>query len=183
MNALKLTTIASCFAIMASCSSSKTTAVPQVNNDEVEINQLCYQKTDDENLFANAVAQSTDMQMAKDKAINSARAEIATATEAIVDRFIKRYRKDVNEILDQKEEDRLQIAVKQTLVYSVIDCERITRTTDGKYRGYATVKLSKKGIKDALEKGVLENKELKLNFDQSQFDKIADDAMKAAEIK
>lgn len=183
MNALRISAVAVSLVIMASCASGKKSTVAQANSDEVEVTQLCHKLTDSENFYANAIAESSDMQMAKDKAINSARAEISATLSVVVESFTKRYRKDVNDSLEQKTEDRLELLVKQTLANSAVDCERVTRTNQGKYRAYVTVKLVKKEVADALEKAILEDKELKLNFDQSQFDKVADEAMKEAGLK
>lgn len=183
MNFLRMTTVALSLIVMASCASGKKSTAPKANSDEVEVTQLCHKLTDSENFYANAVAESSDMQMAKDKAINSARAEIGATLSVVVESFTKRYRKDVNDQLEQKTEDRLELLVKQTLANSTVDCDRVTRTTAGKYRAYVTVKLVKKEIADALEKAILEDKELKLNFDQSQFDKVADEAMREAGMK
>ncbi len=182
MNFLRLSALASCLVLMASCASGKKSA-PQGNSDEVEVVQLCHKITDNETYYANAIAESTDMQMSKDKAINSARAEISAALSVFVESFTKRYRQDYNDQLEQKTEDKLELAVKQTLSGSSVDCERVTRTNTGKYRSYVTVKLAKKEITDALEKAIFEDEKLKLNFDQTQFDKIADEAMKEAGLK
>lgn len=161
--------------LFVSCGGSKKN-VKSANSDEVEVTQLCQYMTDDENYYANSVAESTDMQMAKDKAINSARAEIASTIEAYLEQFVKRYRKDVNATLDEKTEDRLEILVKQILNSSTVVCDRMTRTNTGKYRAYISVKLNKSGVKEALKKGIMEDKELKLNYDQALFDKVADEA-------
>ncbi|MDD2960603.1 MAG: hypothetical protein PHR45_00780 [Muribaculaceae bacterium] len=178
MKTIKIFAIAACVLLFTSCGGSKKVA--KTNSDEVEVTQLCHNLSDEENYFANSVAQSSDMQMAKDKAINSGRAELAATLSTAVENFTKRYRKDVNDQLDQKTEDRLQILVKQTLSGSTVVCDRITRTQDGLYRAYVSVKLSKKEVSAALERAILENQELKLNFDQAQFDKVADEAIKSA---
>lgn len=177
MKILRFFCLATCIMAMASCGGSKKAAVAKPNSGETEVTQLCHQVTDDENYFANSVAESSDMQMSKDKAINSGRAELAATLSIVVENFTKRYRKDVNDILDQKTEDRLQTLVKQTLSGSTVTCDRITRTDKGQYRAYVSVRLAKKDVAAALEKAVLENKELKLNFDQAQFDKVANEAI------
>lgn len=164
--------------LLVSCGSKKVAVKP--NSDETEITQLCHMTSDTENYYANSVAESTDMQMAKDKAINSARAEIAATLQVSVEQFTKRYRKDVNNILEQKTEDRLEFLVKQSLSASTIVCDKITRTSKGTYRAYVTVGLNKKEVIKALEMGILEDKELKLNYDQTLFDKVADEAIRKA---
>ncbi|MDD2960600.1 MAG: hypothetical protein PHR45_00765 [Muribaculaceae bacterium] len=151
------------------------------SNGEVEIVQLCNFHTDEVDYFANGIAESSDMQMTKDKAINAARAELANMLTVSVENFTKRYRRDVNDQLDQKTEDRLQLATNQTIRGSLVICDKLTRTNTGKYRAYVTVKLSKTAVTEAIKSTILENEELKLNFDQAQFDKVADEAIANAE--
>ncbi len=172
MKTIKLTLMALCVLSLTCCTSAKQALVS--NNNEVEIEQLCHYTTDENNFYANASAVSTDMQMAKDKAISAARVEIANTMSIVVENFVKRYRKDVNDQLDQKTEDRLQTITKETLSGSTVICDRLTRTADGKYRSYISVKLPKKEVKDSIEKVLRENNVLKLETDQTNFDKIAD---------
>ena len=80
----------SVFCILAcSCSSNKNT--PKPNDDEKELAQLCNYTTDEEYFYANAFAESVDRQMAKDKAVTIARAELSATLSTIVDSFTKRY--------------------------------------------------------------------------------------------
>ena len=178
MKIVKLCLIAtSAMAIVASCGSTKQ---QMTNAGEVEIEQLCHYTTDDNFFYANGVAESSDMQMAKDKAINSARAEIAASLKISVENFVKRYRRDVNDQLEQKTEDRLQTITKEKLNSSNVVCDRLTRTETGKYRAYVSVGLGKAAIKEAWEQTLKEVKENKLDFNQQEFDKIADAAIAEA---
>ncbi|HIZ25574.1 LPP20 family lipoprotein [Barnesiella sp. An55] len=173
MKAIKLLLISLGVISLASCSSTKQAA----NSGEQEVEQLCHFLTSEEYFYANATAESTDMQMAKDKAVNSARASIASSISTAVENFSKRYRNDINTELNEKTEERLQLITKQTLSGSTIVCDRIVRTADGKYRAYISVGLSKTEITDAIEKAILEDEKLKLDYQQAQFDKVADETI------
>jgi len=153
------------------CSASKNV---KSNADETEIVQLCNYTTDEQTFYANGIAESTDMQMAKDKAVLSARAQISSALNLAVENFVKRYRTDTNDVLDQKTEDRLQTLTIQTLTNSTIVCERVTRTDTGKYRAYVSVALQKKAVIDAAKKAMAEEKEANLDTRMAEFDKIAE---------
>lgn len=174
MKAIKLFLVSLGVISMTSCSSTKQTTV---NNGEQEIEQLCHFLTSEEYFYANATAESTDMQMAKDKAVNSARAAIAASISTAVENFTKRYRNDVNNELNEKTEERLQILTKQTIAGSTVVCDRMVRTADGKYRSYISVGLSKSQITNAIEKAIMEDEKLKLDFQQTKFDEVADEAI------
>ncbi|HJG89437.1 hypothetical protein [Barnesiella viscericola] len=180
MKAIKLFMISLGVISLASCSSAKQATV---NNGEQEIEQLCHFLTNEEYFYANATAESTDMQMAKDKAVNSARAAIAASISTAVENFSKRYRNDVNNELNEKTEERLQILTKQTISGSTVVCDRIVRTVDGKYRSYISVGLSKNQITDAIERAIMEDEKLKLDYQQAQFDKVADAEITKADVQ
>lgn len=152
------------------CSASKN----QTNSDEKEIVQLCNYTTYDQTFYANGIAESTDMQMAKDKAISSARAQISASLNLAVENFVKRFRTDTNDVLDQKTEDRLQTLTIQTLTGSSLVCERLVRTDTGKYRAYVSVALPKQAVIDAAKKALDDEKKANLDTRMAEFDKIAE---------
>ena len=167
----------SVFCILAcSCSSNKNT--PKPNDDEKELAQLCNYTTDEEYFYANAFAESVDRQMAKDKAVTIARAELSATLSTIVDSFTKRYRKTVNNGIDAKTEDRLILTSKTALRESVIICDRITMTKGGIFRAYISVQLSKADVKEAMKTALLEENEAKINFNEQQFDKTIKEVLR-----
>lgn len=168
MSQLKIFSIAVFCALICSCSSNKNT--PKPNKDEKELAQLCHYTTDDEYFYANAFAESSDRQMAKDKAIATARAELSATLSTVVDSFTKRYRKAVNGGIQPKTEDRLILTSNTTLHESIVICDRITLTKDNVFRAYVTLQLSKTDVYEAMEAAFLEDNEAKINFDQQQFD-------------
>lgn len=171
---MKLYSIIAVVAITAAltcCSASKKV---KPNKGEQEIVQLCNYSTDETTFYGNGIAESTDMQMAKDKATISARAQISSTLNIAVENFVKRYRTDTNDTLDQKTEDRLQTLTIQTLTNSTVCCERIVRAENGKYRAYVSVALPKAVVVDAAKKAMAQEKEASLDDRASAFDKIVE---------
>lgn len=164
--------------LLTACSSGKSVTKP--NDDEVELNTLCNYQTDAENYYANSVAESSDRQMAKDKAIAAARAELSSNLSIAVEQVIKRYRQDVNGNLNEKFEDRLVTITQATLVNSTVICDRMTRTNTGKYRSYITVHLSKKEVAEAIKNAIRQNTELQIDADSAEFDKYVDSILRSS---
>ncbi len=168
MKRFNIISIAISCILICSCSSNKNT--PKPNDDEKELAQLCHYTTDDDYFYANAFAESSDRQMAKDKAIAVARAELSATLSTVVDSFTKRYRKAVKNNINPKIEDRLILTSNTTLHESIVICDRITLTNDNIFRAYVTIQLSKIDVYEAMEAAFLEDEEAKLSFDQQQFD-------------
>lgn len=157
-------------AIIASsaCASAKKN---KANKGETDITQLCNFTTDENDFYGNGVAESTDMQMAKDKAITAARAQVANALKVSVEQFTKRFRSDVNDELDQKTEDSLQSITVQTMSGCTVVCERVVRAENGKYRAYVSVKLPKQKVIDAAKEVVKKDTKKTLDEREAEFDK------------
>lgn len=163
-------TIAAALCISLSCCSASKKA----NKGEKEITQLCSYTTDDNNFYGNGIAESTDMQMAKDKAITSARAQISASLNLAVENFVKRYRIDSNDVLDQRTEDRLQTLTIQTLSGTKVVCERIVRAENGRYRAYVSVSLPKQTVVEAAKEAMEKEKGADFDSRMADFDKIAE---------
>lgn len=167
---MKLITIIITAAIVltsASCASAKKV---KANKGEQEIEQLCNLTTDETAYFGNGVAESTDMQMAKDKATTAARAEIAEGLKMSIERFSKRFRSDINDEVDQKFEDELQAITVHTLTGSSVVCNRVVKADNGKYRAYVSVKLPKEVVVEAIKEAVKEKAKATLDERQKEFE-------------
>lgn len=155
--------------LTSACASAKKV---KPNKGETEIQQLCEYVTDQTNYYGNGVGESTDMQMAKDKATAAARAQIAEALKVSVERFAKQYRSDLNGIADTKFEDSLQTITIQTLSGSTEVCSRIVRTDTGRYRAYVSVALPKEEVVNAIRETVKSSGETQsIDQRQAEFEK------------
>lgn len=150
--------------VTSACASAKKV---KPNKGETEVEQLCNYVTDQTTYYGNGIAESTDMQMAKDKATAAARAQIAEALKVSIERFAKQYRVDINDVTDTKFEDSLQTITLQTLSGSTEVCSRIVRTDNGKYRAYVSIGLPKEEVVNAIRETV-KNSDSQQTLDQRQ---------------
>lgn len=157
-----------------SCASAKKT---KANKGEKEIEQLCNYATDETAYYCNGIAESSDMQMAKDKAVAAARAELAENLKISVERFAKQYRIDTNADAGIKFEDSLQTITLQTISDSHIVCSRFTKLDSGKYRAYVTVKLSKKTVEESIRETIKKDAKELLDQYQKEFEKAIEEAV------
>ncbi len=137
--------------VTSACASAKKV---KPNKGETEVEQLCNYVTDQTAYYGNGIGESSDMQMAKDKATAAARAQIAEQLKVSIERFAKQYRVDVNDIAETKFEDNLQTITVQTISGSAEVCSRIVRTDNGKYRAYVSVVLPKEEVINAIRETV-----------------------------
>lgn len=152
----------------SACASAKK---PKANKGENEIEQLCNYVTDETAYYGNGIGESTDMQMAKDKATAAARAEIAEAVKISLERFTKRFRSDRDNTAEQKFEDSMQTITVQTMAGTSIICSRVVRAENGRYRAYVSVKLPKETVVNAVKDAVVKNEPGKsLDERQQDFD-------------
>lgn len=150
------------------CASAKKYAT---NSGEQEVQQLCNYTTDETDFYGNGIAESTDMQMAKDKATTAARAQVANTIKMSMEQYTKRFRSDVNDELDQKTEDSLQAITVQTLSGCSVVCERVVRAENGKYRAYVSVKLPKQPMIDAVKEQLKKDTRKSLDEREAAFEK------------
>ncbi len=157
------------------CASAKKT---KANQGEQEMEQLCNYYTDETDFYGNGIAESTDMQMAKDKALTAARAQVANSVKMSIEQYSKRFRSDMNDELDQKTEDSLQQITVQTLSGCSVVCERVVRAENGKYRAYVSVKLPKQPMIDAVKEQLKKDTRKSLDEREAAFEKSIRESMK-----
>lgn len=159
----------------SACASAKK---PKANKGESEITLLCDYTTDETAFYANAVEESTNMQMAKDKAALAARAEIAQAVKMSIETFTQQYRNDENAEAQQKTDNSMQSITVQTMSGCIIVCNRIVRTDSGKYRAYVSMKLPKDDVVNAIREALAKDDASKsLDQRQAEFEKAIQNAI------
>ncbi len=172
--------------VMVGCGSKKVAPT----KGEVEVNVPCKEyKTDKNTLRANASATSPNMQNATDKALASARRELATSIEATIKRVVDQYASsyDLNDAADfrGKMQDITRTVVNQQLVGSVPVCDKITRTTDKDgntiYHAYVAIELTTNEMLEAVRNGVnnkiSDEEKLRTDFEYEKFKKTFEEEM------
>ncbi len=166
--------------IMVSCGSSK----PAVAQD-VEVNVPCsgpeYQ-SNSEYFRASAMGLSTDMSIAKKKAMSSANAEIAgaiqTKVQNMTEDYFNSYQKDEKDETKRRFEGMTRSVVDQTLKGLRIICEKTMKSPEGNYKVYVTVELAGEELVDALTNKIKADEKLRTDFEYEKFKKVFEEEMK-----
>ena len=165
-------------AVMTSCGSSKpvtqTVQQPAVQQD-VEINVPCSGpefQTNKEYFRASSMGLSTDMSIAKKKAMTETRAEIATAINAkvksVTDSYVSSYQQDENDESKSRYQSLTRTVVEQELSGTRVICEKTMKTPDGKYKVYVSLELAGEEIMNAIVLRMMTNCALTLNMKSSK---------------
>lgn len=173
--------------VLASCGSSKQ-AVAQVPQD-VAIEVPCSGPefmTNKEYFRASAMGLSTDMSIAKKKALSSARTEIATAISSKVDvvaeDYVSSYQQGEKDESKRRMQEMSRTVAKQQLSGTRIICEKTMKSPDGNYKVYISMELAGKEIMDAMANRMKNDDKLKIDFEYEKFKKVFEAEMsKSAE--
>lgn len=173
-------------ATMVSCGAKKAAApapaTPYAQETEVVVPCAQYQ-SDKQALRAVASADAPNMQIAKDKAAVAARANLATAAQAFVQRVTERYAEsyDVNENADAKgryQDMTRQLAAK-LLENSTVICDKVTKTVgkEGKtmFHAYVAIELLKEEVLKDVEQGMTQiskDDKAQIDYDADKFRSI-----------
>ena len=139
---------------MVSCGAKKAAAPATPYAQEQEVVVPCAEyKSDKQALRAVASADAPNMQIAKDKAALAARANIATAAQAFVQRVTERYvaSYDVNEVADAQSRYQDMTRTTQALdEYIAIIKDEASRPSEEDIRGFSNDDLTSylKSMKD-----------------------------------
>lgn len=174
-------------AVMTSCGSSKpvtqTVQQPAVQQD-VEINVPCSGpefQTNKEYFRASSMGLSTDMSIAKKKAMTEARAEIVTAINAkvksVTDSYVSSYQQGENDESKSRYQSLTRTVVEQELSGTRVICEKTMKTPDGKYKVYVSLELAGEEIMNAMANRIKNDDKLRIDFEYEKFKKVFEEEM------
>lgn len=166
--------------VMASCGSSK----PAVAGGDVEVVVPCsgpeYQ-SNSEYFRASSMGLSTDMTIAKKKAMSSANAEIAAAIQtkmkSVTDDYFNSYQNGENDESKRRFEGMSRAVVDQTLRGLRIICEKTMKSPEGNYKVYLTVELAGDELVNALTNKIKADEKLRTDFEYEKFKKVFEEEM------
>ncbi|MFA8434091.1 MAG: hypothetical protein ACEPOZ_06200 [Marinifilaceae bacterium] len=163
-------------AAMFACSAPKVAQVQQP--DEVDFDVPCTGpefRTNAEYFRASADGLSMNMDIAKKMAYTNARAELATAIEAKVERVTDNYSSshnfNGNEEAKQRFQDLPRIVVKQVVSGTRVICEKMKKTKEGKFHCYVAMELAGDEIVKSMQDRISQDDKLKIDFEYEKFKK------------
>ena len=170
-------------AVMTSCGSSKPAVQPVQQptvQQDVEINVPCSGpefQTNKEYFRASAMGLSTDMSIAKKKAMTDARAEIATAigakVKSVTDSYVSSYQQGENDESKSRYQSLTRTVVEQELSGTRVICEKTMKTPDV----YVSLELAGQEIMDAMANRIKNDEKLRIDFEYEKFKKVFEEEM------
>lgn len=162
---------------MFACSAPKQVAQVQ-QPDEVDFDVPCTGpnfRTNGEYFRASADGLSMNMDIAKKMAYTNARAELATAIQAKVERVTDNYSSshnfNGNEEAKKRFQDLPRIVVKQVVSGTRIICEKMKKTKEGKFHCYVAMELAGDEIANSMKDRISGDDKLKIDFEYEKFKK------------
>lgn len=154
------------------------------NKGDVEITIPCtgmeYQS--DKNTFrATGEGFSNSMTIAKDKALQTARARLATSIEAtierVVDNYASSYESGMSEEAKSKYQEISRTIVKRKLQGTIPICEKMMKTPEGAYRSYVAIELGGPEVLREINNSISSDEKLRIDYEYEKFKKTFEEEM------
>lgn len=156
----------------------------KVATGDVKVNVPCSGpefRTDKDYFRANAMGLSTDMSIAKKKAMSNARTELATSINSVVksvtDDYSSSYQQGEQEEAKSRFQELSRTVVEQQLTGLRVICEETMKSPDGNYKVYVAVELSGEDIASKLANRIKNDDKLRIDFEYEKFKKVFDEEM------
>lgn len=161
--------------LVIGCKSSKKATTQK---GEVEIIVPCSGPdyfTDKKVFRANSIGESLDQVTSKKKAMTNARNELASAIQTTVktvtDNYINSREFNNKEELEERFESLNREVVNQELMGMRTICEKLVKTTEGRYKTYLAIELSADELVAEYNEKLSSDERLKIDYDYEKFKK------------
>ena len=162
--------------LLFACSSSKKAANQAIPETDVEVFIPCFGHdffTNKKYFRANSIGESLDQVISKKKSLTNARSDLAASVKILVESVFENYLKssDLNNLEQVKErfEGLNREVIKQVLVGNKIICEKLTKTTEGKFKTYIAIELSVQKLVDKFHERIMKDDLLMIDYDYEKF--------------
>jgi len=171
--------------VLVSLDSCKSKEKVSTNSEVGTIleNMPCEDKGRSDKKFfrASAMATSSDLSLAKEKALLNAKQRLVTLissnTKSVTDRYVnEREFGDASEF-EQKFENLTREVADETISNIVVACEKASVLANGKYRGFIAIEVSKEDILNGINNKMSNNQKLQVDYDKAKFEEIFNQEM------
>lgn len=174
---------------MNSCKSKEKVSTNSEVGTVLE-NMPCEDKgRSDKNYFrASGMATSSDLSLAKEKALLNAKQRLVTLinsnTKSVTDRYVNEREFGDAAEFEQKFENLTREVADETISNIVVACEKASVLDNGKYRGFVAIEVSKEDLLNGINNKLTKNQALQVDYDKKKFEEIFNQEMeKMAEEK
>jgi len=177
-------------ATLSSCGGTvKTGITPPASTEIIESAPKWYLNPpkDDEYIAGTGTATSRDMQLARDKAVESARLDVSKSLEIRFEAISKRFQEEVGTAIEAQYLDQFTQAskstVSQVLIGATVDQTSLS-AEKGVFRAFALVKVPMGAASEALVNRIKQEEQLYTRFRSTQvFDELNKETEKFEEWK
>ena len=162
--------------LLFACSGSKKAANQPIPETEVEVVIPCSGPdffTNKKYFRANSIGESLDQVVSKRKALSNARADLAASVkilvESVVDNYVKSSELNNLEQVEERFEGLNREIIKEELVGIKTICEKLTKTTEGKFKTYIAIELSAQKLVDKFHERMMKDDLLMIDYDYEKF--------------
>ena len=162
--------------LIFACNSSRKAANQPIPETEVEVVIPCSGPdffTNKKYFRANSIGESLDQVVSKKKALSNARADLAASVkilvESVVDNYVKSSELNNLEQVEERFEGLNREIIKEELVGIKTICEKLTKTTEGKFKTYIAIELSAQKLVDKFHERMLKDDLLMIDYDYEKF--------------
>ena len=122
---------------------------------------------------ANSIGESLDQVISKRKALNNAKADIVDSVKILLTSVIDSYINSSTFNNVQQVQVRLKglnrEVIKEELVGIKTICEKLTKTTEGKFKTYIAIELSVQKLFDKFHERIMKDDFLMIDYDYERF--------------
>ena len=162
--------------LLFACSGSKKAVNQPIPETEDEVVIPCSGPdffTNKKYFRANSIGESLDQVVSKKKALSNSRADLAASVkilvESVVDNYVKSSELNNLEQVEERFEGLNREVIKQELVGIKTICEKLTKTTEGKFKTYITIELSAQKLVDKFHERIMKDDLLMIDYDYEKF--------------
>jgi hypothetical protein len=136
----------------------------------------------DKNYFrASAMSTSSDLSLAKEKALLQAKQRLVTlinsSTKTVTDRYVNEREMGDAAEFEQKFENMTREVADETISNIVVICEKASVMDDGKYHGFVAIEVKRDDVLNGINRRVSNDDKLQLDYDKQKFQEIFEGEM------
>lgn len=141
--------------------------------------------TDDKFFRSSQIGTSSDISLAKEKALTLAKQQLAasiqTKIKSVTDRYVNEREIGNQSDFSQKFENLTREVVDQTLIDIRTVCEQSTVLEDGRFRTFVALEINKETLKNGISERISRQDLIQLEYDKKKFEEIFDEEMRKIE--
>ncbi len=136
----------------------------------------------DKNFYrASAMSTSSDLSLAKEKALLLAKQRLVTLinsnTKSVTDRYVNEREISEASEFEQKFENLTREVADETLQNIVVSCEKASVLDSKKYRAFVAIEVNKKELLEGISNKLSKNAKLQVDYDKKKFEEIFNQEM------